>query len=314
MREWLSIYLKGVCMGAADIVPGVSGGTIALIAGIYDRLIAAIAALDPRILVSIPALASAAGRNECHEDLIEMDIPFLFVLGAGVASAVLLMSRIITAAFESFPAVLNGFFFGLIAASAIVIYRITDVDTAGRIGALLVGAILAFLVSGAAESGGEASLLLVFFAGAIAISAMVLPGISGAAILYILGQYDYMLDALTRFTDALVALTQGGTLEGVLDPGAPVAVFMAGALVGLLTMARIVKRALERNRMATLGFLVGLMVGALRLPVEEAADATAVWTGPLITAVIAATLVGIAVVLALDHYSDSLDYTEDTAV
>ncbi|MGP4854827.1 undecaprenyl phosphate translocase family protein, partial [Klebsiella pneumoniae] len=90
--------------------------------------------------------------------------------GAGVASAVLLMSRIITAAFESFPAVLNGFFFGLIAASAIVIYRITDVDTAGRIGALLVGAILAFLVSGAAESGGEASLLLVFFAGAIAIS------------------------------------------------------------------------------------------------------------------------------------------------
>lgn len=314
MREWLSIYLKGVCMGAADIVPGVSGGTIALIAGIYDRLIAAIAALDPRILVSVPALSSAEGRNAFREDLIEMDLPFLLVLGAGIASAVLLMSRLITAAFETFPAVLNGFFFGLIAASAIVIYRITDVDTTGRIAALVFGAVLAFVVSGVAESGSEASLLLVFFSGAIAISAMVLPGISGAAILYILGQYDYMLDSLTRFTDALIALAQGGTLEAVLDPGAPVVVFMTGAVVGLLTMARIVERAFERNRMATLGFLVGLMVGALRLPVDEAAAATEVWTGPLIGAVALATVLGITVVLALDHYSDSLDYTEDTAV
>lgn len=314
MREWLSIYLKGVCMGAADIVPGVSGGTIALIAGIYDRLIAAIAGLDPRILATVPALASGEGRARFRDELLEMDVPFLLVLGLGIGTAVLLMSRLITAAFEAYPAVLNGFFFGLIAASAVVIYRVTDVDTPGRIGALLFGAVLAFVVSGATESGGDASLLLVFLAGAIAISAMVLPGISGAAFLYILGQYEYMLGALTEFTDALVGLLGGGTVEAVVDPGVPVVAFMIGAVAGLLTMARLVKRALERNRMATLGFLVGLMIGALRLPVDEAAAATEVWTPGLLAAVVGATLVGAAVVLGFDHYTDSLDYTEDAAV
>jgi putative membrane protein len=222
------------------------------------------------------------------------------------------MSRLITAAFDAYPAVLNGFFFGLIAASAVVIYRITDVDTPGRIGALLFGALLAFFVSGATESDGEASLLLVFLAGAIAISAMVLPGISGAAFLYILGQYEYMLGALTEFTDALVGLLQGGTVDAVVEPGAPVVVFMVGALLGLLTMARLVQRALERNRMATLGFLVGLMFGALRLPVEEAAAETEVWTAGLLVAIGLAVIVGAAVVLGFDHYTDSLDYTEGT--
>ncbi|KYH25537.1 hypothetical protein HAPAU_22110 [Halalkalicoccus paucihalophilus] len=314
MREWLSIYLKGVCMGAADIVPGVSGGTIALIAGIYDRLIAAIAALDPRILATIPGLASTEGRTRFREDLFEMDVPFLLVLGAGIGTAVLLMSRLIHAAFEAYPAVLNGFFFGLIAASAVVIYRVTDVNTPGRIGALLVGAILAFVVSGAAESDGQASLLLVFLAGAIAISAMVLPGISGAAFLYILGQYEYMLGSLTAFVDALVGLLGGGSVAVAVEPGVVVVVFMMGALLGLLTMARLVKRAFDRNRMATLGFLVGLMIGALRLPVEEAAAETDVWTTGLIAAIVLAVVLGAAVVLGLDYYTDSLDYTEETTV
>lgn len=309
MREWLAIYLKGMCMGAADIVPGVSGGTIALITGIYDRLIAAIAALDPRILASVPALSSADGRTEFRNDLLAMDVPFLVVLGAGIGTAFVLMSRVIHAAFEAYPAVLNGFFFGLIAASAVVIYRVTDIDTAGRTGALVVGAVLAFLISGAAETGGRASLALVFLAGAIAVSAMVLPGISGAAFLYILGQYQYLIGVLGEFTDAVVALPGGGTIDAVVTPGVPVVVFLAGAALGLLTMARVVKRALERNRMATLGFLVGLMVGALRLPVEEAADATEVWTTGLLGAVVIATLAGITVILALESYSDSLDYT-----
>lgn len=314
MREWLSIYLKGVCMGAADIVPGVSGGTIALIAGIYDRLIAAIAALDPRILASLPGLASTEGRIRFRDELIEMDVPFLLVLGAGVGTAVVLMAQIIEAAFEAYPAVLNGFFFGLIAASAVVIYRVTDVDTPGRMGALLGGAVLAFVVTGIAESDGQASLVLLFVAGSIAISAMVLPGISGSAFLYIFGLYQYLLGTLGDFIDALVGLLGGGSINAVLGPGVPVVVFLLGALLGLLTMARIVKHALERNRMATLAFLVGLMVGALRMPVEQAAGATEVWTPGLATAVLVATLVGAVVVLGFDHYTDSLDYTEDTVV
>lgn len=314
MREWVVIYLKGVCMGAADIVPGVSGGTIALITGIYDRLIAAIAALDPRVLADLPGVRSRSGRLRLREELVTMDVPFLLVLGAGVGTAFLLMSRVIHAAFETYPAVLNGFFFGLIAASAVVIYRGIRVDTPGRVGALAFGAVLAFLVSGAAESGGSASLALVFAAGAIAISAMVLPGISGAAFLYILGQYQYMLGALTELTNALIAVPEGGRVDAAIAPGIPVVVFLAGATVGLLTMARVVKRALERNRMATLGFLVGLMVGALRLPVEEAAAATEALTAGLFVAIVLAAVVGIVLILAFDRYGEPLDYTEDAAI
>lgn len=314
MREWVVIYLKGVCMGAADIVPGVSGGTIALITGIYDRLIAAIAAIDPRVLADLPEVGSVDGRARLREDLLAMDVPFLLALGAGIGTAFVLMSRVIHAAFEAYPAVLNGFFFGLIAASAVVIYREIRVDTPGRIAALLGGGVLAFLVSGAAESGGSASLALVFLAGAIAISAMVLPGISGAAFLYILGQYQYMLGALTEFTDALVAIPSGGSVDAAAAPGIPVVVFLAGASVGLLTMARVVKRALERNRMATLGFLVGLMVGALRLPVEEAAAATGTLTTGLLVAIVLAAVLGVGVILAFDRFGGSLDYTEDAAV
>jgi putative membrane protein len=314
MREWVAIYLKGLCMGAADIVPGVSGGTIALITGIYDRLIAAIAAIDPRVLADLTGVGSEDGRTRIREELLAMDLPFLLALGAGIGTAFVLMSRIITLAFESYPAVLNGFFFGLIAASAVVIYRGIHVDTPGRVASLLGGAVLAFLVSGAAEAGGASSLALVFLAGAIAISAMVLPGISGAAFLYILGQYQYMLSALTEFTDALVAIPSGGSVDAAVTPGVPVVVFLAGASVGLLTMARIVKRALERNRMATLGFLVGLMVGALRLPVEEAAAATETLTAGLLVAIALAAVAGIVVILAFDRYGEPLDYTDDDAV
>lgn len=308
-RQWIGIYLTGLCMGAADIVPGVSGGTIALIAGIYDRLIAAIAGLDPRVLADLPEARTSAGRRKLYATFVGMDLPFLIVLGAGVGTAFVAMSRIITAAFTAYPAVLNGFFFGLIAASAVVIYRVTDVDTPRRIGVLLLGAVIAFLVSGATESGGEGSLMLVFLAGGIAISAMVLPGISGAAFLYILGQYEYLNRMLTEFTDALAGLLLGGGSEAAVGPGTVVAVFMAGAIVGLLTMARVVKRAMARSRAATFAFLVGLMVGALRLPVEEAADETAQVTPGLLAAIVAAAAVGAGAVIALDRYTGSLEYT-----
>lgn len=239
-----------------------------------------------------------------------MDVPFLLVLGTGVGTAVVLMAQLIEAAFAAYPAVLNAFFFGLIAASAVVIYRITDVDTPGRIGALLAGALIAFLVTGAAEAGGRTSLVLLFVAGAIAISAMVLPGISGSALLYVLGLYQYLIGVLGEFIDAVIALPGGGPIDAVADPGVPIVVFLTGATIGLLTMARVVKRALERNRMATLGFLVGLMVGALRLPVQQTVDAIEVWTPSLVVAIALATVFGAAVVLAFDHYTHSLDYTE----
>ena len=308
MRSWLVVYAKGLCMGAADIVPGVSGGTIALIAGIYDRLVAAIAALDPRMLSHATALHTSDGREAFRDSLIEADVPFLIVLGLGIGTAFLTISRVISVLFAQYPAPLNGFFFGLIAASAIVLYRVVDVSTPGRIVVSVVGVVLAFLLSGLAAGGDGGPLPMVFLAGAIAISAMVLPGISGAAFLYILGQYEYMLAELTAFIDALVALPRGGSIDAAVTPGIPVAVFLTGAVLGLLTTARIVRWALARYRMATLGFLVGLMVGALRLPVEEASARTAVWTTELLVATVLAAVFGAAIVLVLEYYTDTLEY------
>ena len=308
MREWAVVYVKGFCMGLADIVPGVSGGTIALITGIYERFVTAIAALDPRLLGSFVTAFRETGLRGAAKTVSEADLHFLVVLGLGVVSAVLLMSRVITALFETYPGPLNGFFFGLIAASAVVIYRHTDIDTPARAGITLLGATIAFLASASATSDGGGGLLAVFVAGGIAISAMVLPGISGAALLYILGQYQYMLAQLRDLTDAVAGLAGDGSIDAIAGPGLPVAVFLTGAVVGLLTMARVVKRALETYRMATLGFLVGLMVGALRLPIAEADRAVAVWSPELLAASVLAGVVGAVVVIALDATTDTLEY------
>ena len=98
MRELLSIYLKGMFMGASDAVPGVSGGTIALITGIYDRLISAIAAADPRVLVDLLRPHDAESRSRVAEMLVEMDLPFLLTLGAGIATAIVTVARVVSVA------------------------------------------------------------------------------------------------------------------------------------------------------------------------------------------------------------------------
>lgn len=308
MRAWVTIYLKGVCMGAADMIPGVSGGTIALIVGIYDRLVHAIAALDPRVLGLLPRARTQAGREAFIERLRDMDIPFLLVLGGGVGTAVLLLSRVILTIFQTFPAQINAFFFGLIAASALVIYRDVAIDTPRRIAVAIAGFLLAFIVSGMATTGGSGSLPIVFLAGVIAISAMILPGISGAAFLYILGQYEFLLGALTSFVDALLGFATGGVAGDAVGPGLVVGTFLIGAVLGLVTIARIISWALEHYRMATLGFLVSLMVGALRMPIERIYEVSGFPTAFEGLGIAAAAIMGIAAVYALDRATGSLEY------
>lgn len=308
MHAWLAIYLKGVCMGAADIVPGVSGGTIALIVGIYERLVRAIASLHPRSLRHLRTVHTQAGRSAFLDELYKMDVGFLLVLGLGIMSAVLVVSRVILFAFTTYPAHVNAFFFGLIAASAVIIGRDVTFTTTRRLLVALAGFTVAFVVSGTAAGSGAANLPTVFLAGAIAISAMILPGISGAAFLYILGQYEYLLDALRTFVDASLAIIVGGSPARVLDAGIVVGTFMIGAFLGLLTTARIVSWALAHYRMATMAFLVSLMIGALRMPVIEIRTAVGmpgVLEGLTLVLVV---IVGAAAVLALDRWTGSLEY------
>lgn len=311
-REWLRTYVIGLCMGTADAVPGVSGGTIALIAGIYERLIAAITAVTPdRALALLGALSphdggvSIAGAAAV---LDEVDAWFLLALLGGVGTAVIVVTRIVHYADTHYPALLFGFFFGLIGASAVILLREVSVGTAGSGFAAVAGFLAAFVLSGQDTILGGGGLLVVFVAGLVAVSAMILPGISGSLLLVILGQYTRMSAALSTFVSELADLVSGGTVAALSDSGAIVATFLVGGLAGLFTVSRLVRRALDRNREATLAFLVALVVGALRAPIYEIRTrpdlvaTTDVWLAFAVAAV-----VGGVFVLVLDWYAVDLD-------
>lgn len=307
VRGYLAIYLKGAFMGAADAVPGVSGGTIALIVGIYDRLVGAITALDPRVLAHVPRLHRREGRRDFYLALVAMDVPFLVVLAAGVFTSLLLVANVMHFALQAFRAPTFAFFFGLIAASAVVLRDEVHLDSPGRVLAGLTGFTLAFLVSGPVRGALPNTFPVLFGSGAIAITAMILPGISGAFILILLGQYDFMTKVADDLTVALRTALDGDTAM-LWDVLTVVAVFGLGAVVGLLTVAHVVKYALEHYHEATLTFLVALMVGALRAPTREILDAVTVWTPDVVAAVLLAGAVGAAFVLGLDYTTGDIDY------
>ncbi|WP_338728722.1 DUF368 domain-containing protein [Haladaptatus sp. DJG-WS-42] len=307
--ELFSIYLKGFFMGAADTVPGVSGGTIALITGIYERLISAITELDAAAIANVFRLHTAEGRTAFRDDLLRMDVVFLAALGAGILTALITLSRIVETALVEYPAFTFAFFFGLIAASAIVLYNHVNVNTPARLAVAVVGFVFAFLISGASSSGGLPNTLpFAFVAGAVAITAMILPGISGSFLLLLMGQYEFMLGTLRRFIDALLVVVRGGATAAVIEPATTVVVFGVGAVVGLLTIAHVIRWALTHYRAATLTFLVSLMVGALRLPAERVLANGTFESALSIGTVVLIAIVGGAAVLALDWYTDDLEY------
>lgn len=306
-RQILGVYARGFCMGAADAVPGVSGGTIALLTGIYERLIAAITAITASRVRRLAREARAGNRPGVVRTLQETDIRFLLVLGTGIMTAVVSVLRLIGWLLRVAPVEVYGFFFGLIGASAIILYRDVSLSTWGERVAIVAGFVVAFVGSGYAATGLTTSLPVLFLAGVIAVSAMVLPGMSGSLLLLVLGQYEYMSIALSRFTDALLAVARGGDVAGVYQSGIPVATFLLGAGVGLFSVAHAVRAAFERNREVTVAFLVSLVVGALRAPVEQASvELTRMgmsWTVYWIRSFVLFAIVGIAVVTAIERGS-----------
>lgn len=313
LRELARIYLVGLFMGTADGVPGVSGGTIALIAGIYERLIDAINAVTPtRFVAGVRALAPVDGGVSVPRALAvweEVDGWFLVALLAGVATAVVVVTRAIVYVEEHAPVVLFGFFFGLIAASALILARAITVARPDSAAAAVAGFLIAFVVSGLGEVLSGGGLAVVFVAGAVAVSAMVLPGISGSLLLVILSQYTRMIAALKGFLDGLAGLATGGPAPDLLANGTEVVVFVLGGLVGLFSVARLVRRALAVNREATYAFLVALVVGALRAPVAtlNGPEYAVAWSLATLWAFGGAAVAGAAVVVALDWYAVDFD-------
>lgn len=224
-------------MGAADAVPGVSGGTMALVLGIYEQLLDAITSVTPS---SVGALLRGRGREFSQE------VPWRFVLMlvAGITIAVVTAAQILERVLESNPELLFGFFFGLVAASVWVVGR-KLAWSPSLATLLLVGtAIGAVIVSLSAAEGRDDPVSL-FLSGAVAICAMILPGISGAFILLLLGQYATVLAAVNDRDLATIALVGGG------------------AVIGLLLFARLLRRLLKRWHDPTLAVLVGFMAGSL---------------------------------------------------
>ncbi len=226
-------------MGAADVVPGVSGGTMALITGIYDRLIAAIASVTPQNVLML-----LQGQPKLFWQRI--DGAFLLSLLAGIATAFLLLAGVIRWLLVHQPLVTWSFFFGLILASAVLIIQRARPKTASALLWILPGLMVGWWISALTQVQVNPSLGMVFFSGMLAITAMILPGISGSFILLLLGMYSVLIAAVDERQWLVLA------------------VFIAGAAIGLLGFSHFLKWLLARYHSQTLLFLCGLMLGSLR--------------------------------------------------
>jgi len=294
-------------MGTADAVPGVSGGTIALILGIYERLITAVTSITPQKLLLVLNVSDLSGAKEALE---EIDAIFLTILGLGIVTAVVSVLRLVYFLISSYPVSTFGFFFGLIAVSALLMYRQIDLSGWRRKTVALTGFGIAFTTSGFAASSLGHSSPVIFVSGMVAVTAMVLPGLSGSLLLMVLGQYEYMSGALTRFTDSLVYAVSGD-FEPLIESSPSILVFITGGTVGLLTVAHTVRKALTLYKEATYVFLVSLVFGALRAPVveveERISDQSLSWI-QVFPEFLAAAALGAFAIYLLDLKSDTVDY------
>ena len=303
----LRVYCYGLCMGTADALPGVSGGTVALLLGFYGRLIAAVTALTPGRAIDVLRGYDSERRERAREALLEMDLQFLLPLGVGMVTAVALIAEAVTALSESHPLPLFGFFIGLIAASAVVLFRSLTFDSSQHVLAAVAGTGFALLVSANILQLPGSGLLVIFISGALAISAMILPGISGSLILILLGQYVVLTGELSAFRQSLQDFVLGnGTLAAVGEPGSTVVVFIIGGFVGLVTIARVVRFALDRHRGLTLVFLVGLIAGSVPAPLHNIAEVHPMTTETILLTTAWAAL-GAVALFALDWLAGGFD-------
>ena len=232
--------LKGFCMGSADIIPGVSGGTMALILGIYERLLRAIRSFDAEWL-------SLLMRFRLREALARNDLPFLVPLALGIAAAILFFTHVVPlpVLIVTHPELVYGLFFGLILASVFILMGEVDHYGVKEIATALLGAAAGFTIVNLVPVETPVAPWFIFLCGFVAISAMLLPGISGSFILLILGKYAYIINALGTFDIAVIAT------------------FMAGMLAGLVVFSRSVVWLLEHYRQPTLLVIKGILIGSL---------------------------------------------------
>lgn len=304
MRETLFLFLRGVAMGAVDLVPGVSAGTIAFITGIYAELITSIQSINLEAL--------KIGRSRGLAALWEhINGNFLVTLLAGILFSLFTLAGAVKFLLTNYPLPLWSFFIGLILASVIYLLRQHPPKNALQLIALGMGLTLTYLLSNASEMALDGNYLTMFIAGSIAVCAMILPGISGSYILVLLGLYSVFIDALANTQLDLLA------------------VFAAGGVIGLMFFSRLLSWLLNNYSATVISTLCGFLIGSLSVmwPWKQVAtsslnsgDKTAlsavnlspgdyqllVGQDPQILSCIIALLLGLALVLVLELLGERL--------
>ncbi|MRJ07829.1 DUF368 domain-containing protein [Ornithobacterium rhinotracheale] len=237
-KDYLFIYLKGIAMGSADVVPGVSGGTIAFISGIYDELIQSISNIKPALFKDIL-------KGNFKEVWQKVNGNFLVVLLAGIATSILSLAKLITFLLQYYPIQLWSFFFGLIVASIFYVGKQVKKWNLGSILGIILGTIAIFYVSTTPPLAAQSGYLYLFLSGALAACAMILPGISGSFILLLLGAYTTIISAIGNH--------EIGTIL----------VVVLGAGVGLLSFSKLLNYLLENHHNTLVGVLTGFLIGSL---------------------------------------------------
>lgn len=251
------IYLRGLAMGAADVVPGVSGGTIAFISGIYEELLNTIKSVNLGTLKSLKEEGVVATWKKING-------AFILSLFAGIFTSIITLASAISSILEQQgqtgeKIALWSFFFGLIIASIIYIGKQVKKWSVKDVIGLVVGTAIAYYITVAGISEDSGSLGFLFFAGVIAISAMILPGISGSFILVLLGAYQPIMSGLKGTISSL----KNGDYGLMVSEGIPIAVVAVGCLVGLLTFSRVLSWLFKSHENITLATLTGFMIGSL---------------------------------------------------
>lgn len=250
--RYLILYLKGMLMGAADLVPGVSGGTIALITGIYKELLESINSIS----ISNLKLWKQQGLKSVWG---KINGPFLIAVFGGILSSILLLSRLLELLIENHPLVLWSFFFGLLIASIIYLFRAELSFSMLNVLYVCFGAVISFLVTQLNGGANQSSLWYLFLSGFIGISAMILPGLSGAYILVVMGVYQTVLSNVRIAQDLIFNFDQ----TQFINTASILGVFILGILVGIKVFAKFLSWLLNHYPQRSIAVLVGLMIGAL---------------------------------------------------
>ncbi len=288
-KDYAVLVLKGIGMGAADVVPGVSGGTIALIVGIYEELVNSIKSVNLHALKLLFTFKFADFWRQINGS-------FLLSVVSGILISIYSLAKLVTFLLENHPVMIWAFFFGLVLSSIYYVVKNVSEWNVMNVFMFLVGTAVAYYITIVTPTSTTNDLWFIFLSGAIAICAMILPGISGSFILLLLGKYEYMMSAVKNLDIFLLV------------------VFAAGALVGIVLFSRLLSYLLANFYNITISLLSGFMLGSLnkvwpwKLPLSYAPDGSVLternilpdaymWEG------IVLILVGVAVVVILETVS-----------